>query len=158
MFSTVRSITASIGRMTLGQGLKPQTTSIVANSQVNHNFLQAEKSAPSFEVPCRGVRFHFKGHRRNSPLFYHYLREKRHLDPLAWMLKTTRSKRLKGHIDVWDKQGKREALVPAVERFKRLDFGVYISTMVGRNNKVHQKSPGLTWRHEQHVFTWLNFW
>lgn len=159
MFSALKSITSSVGRLSLGSTIKPQTSSILANSPAAaNNFLHPERLSPLFDVPCRGVRRHFKGFRRNSQLFFHYIREKRHHYARAYAIKTTRSKRLKGHIDLYDKEGKREFLLPAVERFKRLDFGAYISTMVGRNNLAHQKTPAQRWRFEQHVFTWHDFW
>ena len=41
----------------------------------------------------------------------------------------TRSRRFAGHIDVYDEEdGKRQSLKAAEERFKRLDWGVYIRT------------------------------
>ena len=41
----------------------------------------------------------------------------------------TRSRRFPGHIDIYgEKDGKRQSLQAAEERFKRLDWGVYIRT------------------------------
>ena len=73
------------------------------------------------------------------------------------MIKNTRSNKFPGHIDIYDKDGNREALQGAVDRFKRLDFGAYIRVMVGRSNKLHQKTPAQKLRLEQHVFAYHDF-
>ena len=121
------------------------------------NVLQSVQEAVNVEVPNRGVRYHFQGHKRNSPLFYYWIKEKRHHQPHAYMVKTTRSNKFPGHIDIYDKEGNREALEGAVERFKRLDFGAYVRVMIGRSNKYHQKTQAQKLRLEQHVFAYHEF-
>ena len=52
------------------------------------------------------------------------------------------SRRFPGHIDLYDpKDGKRESLYPAVERYKRLDWGMYVGTKSGRYQKRWKKQP-----------------
>ena len=42
------------------------------------------------------------------------------------------SSRFPGHIDMYDaKDGKRQILYSAVERYKRLDWGMYVGTKTG---------------------------
>ena len=158
MFSTLRSVTRKLTSQT--------------------EVLQSMKDAVNVKVPSRGVRYHFQGHKRNSPLFYYWIKEKRyvlfvlstkhdysainytfyrHHQAHAYMVKTTRSNKFPGHIDIYDKEGNREALEGAVERFKRLDFGAYIRVMIGRSNKLHQKTSAQKLRLEQHVFAYHEF-
>ena len=47
--------------------------------------------------------------------------------------------------------GERDPLVAAEERYKRLDWGWYIGTRVGRFNKMWAKTDYENWRDEQHV-------
>ena len=143
MISTLRTIANHIST----QCLPPSSLSV----------LQLQRNDVNVQVPSRGVRYHFQGHKRNSPLFYHYIREKRHHLAHAYMIKTTRSNKFPGHIDIYDKEGNREALTGAVERFKRLDFGAYIRVMIGRSNKAHQKTQAQKLRLEQHVFAYVDF-
>ncbi len=99
----------------------------------------------------------FPGMKRNSRDFYHIIRERRHFLPNFWKIKTTRSKRFPGHIDIYNKKGERDALDAAVQRFKRLDWGSYVRVMIGRRNKVFRKTEARLWAEEQHVFAWKNF-
>jgi len=67
--------------------------------------------------------------------------------------KKTLSKRFPGHIELYDeKEGKRESLYAAVERYKRLDWGMYVGTNIGRYTKRWKKTGDLNWRNEQHKF------
>lgn len=47
--------------------------------------------------------------------------------------------------------GARDPLVAAEERYKRLDWGWYIGTRVGRFNHMWKKTDFENWRDEQHV-------
>jgi hypothetical protein len=47
--------------------------------------------------------------------------------------------------------GERDPLVAAEERYKRLDWGWYIGTRVGRFNKMWAKTDYENWRDEQHI-------
>uniref|UniRef100_A0A0K2TP00 39S ribosomal protein L35, mitochondriallike [Ceratitis capitata] n=1 Tax=Lepeophtheirus salmonis TaxID=72036 RepID=A0A0K2TP00_LEPSM len=49
--------------------------------------------------------------------------------------------------------GERTKLKDAEDRFKRLDWGMYIRTRAGRSTKLHKISPGERWNLQQHVFT-----
>ena len=63
------------------------------------------------------------------------------------------SRRFPGHIDLYDpKDGKRESLYPAVERHKRLDWGMYVGTKSGRYQKRWKKWDSTNWDKEQHMF------
>ena len=134
MISTLRIIGNKLSRQCL-----PASSSL----------LQLQRNDVNAEVPSRGVKYHFQGHKRNSPLFYHYMREKRQHLAHAYMIKNTRSNKFPGHIDIYDKEGNREALEGAVQRFKRLDFGAYIRVMIGRSNKKYQKTQAQRLRQEQ---------
>jgi len=65
--------------------------------------------------------------------------------------KKTLSRRFPGHVDVFNRQGERDPLVAAEERYKRLDWGWYIGTRVGRFNHQWRKTNHQNWRDEQHV-------
>lgn len=65
--------------------------------------------------------------------------------------KKTLSRRFPGHVDVFNRKGERDPLVAAEERYKRLDWGWYIGTRVGRYNKMWSKTEYENWRDEQHV-------
>ena len=158
MVSTLTTLTSSIGRLQIGSQIQPQTLSVLV-SKFDCRILQNDSSTQvNNVVPCRGRRMHFQGFRRHWPEFYHYMREDRHENALAYRIKKTRARRFMGHIDIYDKQGNREALKPAVERFKRLDgTGAYINVVIGRANKFYQKTDKQKWNAEQHVFTWFRF-
>jgi len=67
--------------------------------------------------------------------------------------KKTLSRRFPGHIDMYDaKDGKRQILYSAVERYKRLDWGMYVGTKTGRYNKRWKKWDSTNWSKEQHMF------
>jgi len=64
----------------------------------------------------------------------------------------TRSKRFNGHIDLYDRaEGKREPLYGAVERYKRLDWGMFVGTVMSRHNKKWKTWESTNWMREQHV-------
>lgn len=50
----------------------------------------------------------------------------------------------------------------AIDRYKRLDWGMYIRTQGGRNSKHYAQDPVTLWRKEQHIFgapfhvRWMN--
>jgi len=50
------------------------------------------------------------------------------------------------------KDGKRQILYSAVERYKRLDWGMYVGTKTGRYNKRWKKWDSTNWSKEQHMF------
>jgi len=136
-----------------------KTASIKNDTFLDKNEIQTVNTT----VPNRGLRRHFKGFRRNWPEFYHYMREKRHYDPLAWKIPKTRAAsmngKFNGHIDIFGRDGKREPLEAAVMRFKRLDgIGTYINTVPGRTNKVHRKTWTKKMFQEQHIFTFHEFY
>merc|ERR1712038_1226266 len=60
--------------------------------------------------------------------------------------KKTMSRNFPGHIDLYDKEGKRESLYTATERYKRLDWGVYVTTKTGRMVKKWKRTPLENWR------------
>jgi len=99
----------------------------------------------------------FAGFRRNWPEFAHYMREYRHWNANHLLIRKTRSYRFPGHVDVYGKDGKREPLQAAVDRFKRLDFGAYINVPIGKNHKAYRKTAFVKARCEQHVFTFPFF-
>jgi len=64
----------------------------------------------------------------------------------------TRSRRFLGHIDLYDRiEGKREPLYSAVERYKRLDWGIYVATKQGRYRKNWKSWECRNWDKEQHM-------
>lgn len=70
----------------------------------------------------------------------------------------TRSRRFPGHVDVYgEEDGKREALKAAEDRYKRLDWGIYIRTRVGKDNKRWKQTDRRKWRREQHIFVVQDF-
>ncbi len=48
--------------------------------------------------------------------------------------------------------GRRDPFPLAHQRFKRLDWGIYIRPRAGRAKKHWQKSAATLWRIEQHIF------
>jgi len=69
-----------------------------------------------------------------------------------WGPRKTQSRRFPGHIDLYDrKDGKREPLYAAVERYKRLDWGVYIATKASRYRKCWKTWDSTNWDREQHM-------
>jgi len=156
MVATLRSLTASIGRLKIGSQIQPQTISVVsAKCQLLEN--EISPTHVNSMVPCRGRRMHFKGFRRDSPYFYHYMREDRHMNPKAWLIKSTRDPRLRGNIFIYDENGDRTGLKVAEEKFKRLDWGAFINVPMGRSNKFYKKKEYQKWKSEQHIFPWFNF-
>lgn len=151
MLSTLNSLTATLSRLNINQ-LKQ--TSVVSVKSL----LDQQNESVNTSVPCRGVRYHFQGFRRNWPEFYYYMKENRHHNPDAWKIRKTRSSRFPGHIDVYGKEdGEREPLDAAVLRFKRLDFGAYIHGSIGRSNKAFKKTPLKKCQEENHVFAFHDF-
>lgn len=127
----------------------------MAFNLVNSALLRAESCVLN---SSRGMaRLKYPGMRRNSLDFVHYVREKRHHNRFAFMIKPTRSKRYPGHIDVFDKEGEREPLQAAVDRYKRLDFGTYVRTWTGKSNRKYKKTEAELWQAEQHMFAWKEF-
>ena len=155
MVATLRSLTASIGRLKIGSQIQPQTISVVSSKcQLLEN--EISPTHVNSVVPCRGRRMHFKGFRRDSPYFYHYMREDRHMNPKAWLIKSTRDPRLRGNIFIYDENGDRTGLKVAEEKFKRLDWGAFINVPMGRSNKFYKKKEYQKWKSEQHIFPWFN--
>jgi len=67
--------------------------------------------------------------------------------------KKTLSKRFPGHLEIYDaKDGKRESLYAAVERYKRLDWGMYVGTKTERYTKRWKRWGSTNWEKEQHMF------
>jgi len=63
----------------------------------------------------------------------------------------TQSRRFPGHIEMYDKKdGHREPLYAAVERYKRLDWGAYITTKQARFRKKWKTWDSTNWMREQH--------
>lgn len=67
--------------------------------------------------------------------------------------KKTMSLRFPGHIHMYDPENaKREPLYAAVERYKRLDWGMYVGTKTAPYTKRWKKWDSLNWEKEQHMF------
>ena len=64
--------------------------------------------------------------------------------------KKTLSTRFRGHIDLYNKEGKRDCLYAAVERYKRLDWGAFIGTKSSRYTKCWKRFDSTNWEKEQH--------
>ena len=153
--STLSLITASMGRLALNSSFPCSTALIPKQPFLN---TKNEGTAINVDQQKRGLRRKFPGFKRNWPEFQYYIFENRHHNVDAWKIPRTRSYRFPGHIDIYDRvHGKRESLDAAVQRFKRLDFGAYINTMIGKNNKMHQKTHAQQRRKEHHVFSFFEF-
>lgn len=51
------------------------------------------------------------------------------------------------------KSGKRKTVRAALKRFKRLDWGIWVRTIAGRNKRIWKKSGDRRRKARQHVFT-----
>ena len=63
----------------------------------------------------------------------------------------TQSRRFPGHIELYNRtDGQREPLYAAVERYKRLDWGAYITPKQSRFRKEWKTWASTNWAREQH--------
>eukprot|EP00096_Caligus_rogercresseyi_P011040 TRINITY_DN4222_c0_g1_i1.p1 TRINITY_DN4222_c0_g1~~TRINITY_DN4222_c0_g1_i1.p1 ORF type:complete len:253 (-),score=68.75 TRINITY_DN4222_c0_g1_i1:92-850(-) len=56
-------------------------------------------------------------------------------------------------VQIYSLTGERTKMKDAEDRFKRLDWGMYIRTRGARHAKMHKRTPWQKWELDQHVFT-----
>jgi len=124
--------------------LSPSILQITQNHLANFEQIRYKWNRASFRVQ--------RGSRGNNGLRSpHTIQGAFFVHPHKKTFKKTRSRAFPGHVDVFNREGERDPLLAAEERYKRLDWGWYIGTRPGRFSQMWKKTDDQNWRDEQHI-------